>query len=117
MLAAGDEDDDANSLVEKVIAGVDDVDRDKERRNLYETEMNIDSYAVEPESESCLTDFPLKEYAHADEPIRSKEELNEHLVPINYYDNEDGFWDTYIKEKHHKQEEAGLITQRLFFKH
>ena len=79
--------------------------------------MNIDSYSVEPEVESCLTDFPIKPYAEADEARRSKEELNENLVPIDYYDNDDGFWDDYIKEKHQRMEEAGLITQRLFFKH
>jgi len=24
---------------------------------------------------------------------------NEHTVPINYYDNDDGFWDEYIRQK------------------
>ena len=42
---------------------------------------------------------------------------NEHLVPINYYDNDDGFWDDYIREKQERQYEAGMITCRRWFKH
>jgi len=43
-----------------------------------------------------MVDFPTKEYAKIDEVQAADEMANEHLVPINYYDNEDGFWDDYI---------------------
>ena len=39
------------------------------------------------------------------------------ILPINYYDNDDGFWDDYIKMKQRKLEEHNLITNRKFFKH
>ena len=86
-------------LIERMVHGMENLDRDKERRALYENEMSIDSYSVEPEAESCLTDFPLKQYASADEPILTPEQLNANLMPVDYYDNDDGFWDDYIKEK------------------
>jgi hypothetical protein len=38
-------------------------------------------------------------------------------MPVDYYDNDDGFWDDYIQEKQQKMQEAGFITQRKFFKH
>ena len=49
--------------------------------------------------QQCLTDFPVKEYADIDEIQGAHDMANEHLVPINYYDNDDGFWDEYIREK------------------
>jgi hypothetical protein len=67
LLADGADSEAKMTLLEKVVHGVDNVDRDNERRALYEKEMSIESYAVEPEIETCLTDFPLKEYAEADE--------------------------------------------------
>ena len=46
-----------------------------------------------------MVDFPTKEYAGVDEVKAAREKSNEHLVPINYYDNDDGFWDEYIAAK------------------
>ena len=117
LLADGADSEAKMSLLEKVVHGVENVDRDNERRALYEKEMSIESYAVEPEIETCLTDFPLKEYAGADEAPLTDEQINGNLMPVDYYDNDDGFWDDYIQEKQQKMQEAGFITQRKFFKH
>jgi len=117
LLADGADSEAKMTLLEKVVHGVDNVDRDNERRALYEKEMSIESYAVEPEIETCLTDFPLKEYAEADEAPLTDQQINGNLMPVDYYDNDDGFWDDYIEEKQQKMQEAGFITQRKFFKH
>lgn len=92
------------------MSGVENADREKERQALYDTEMNIEDYKMEADVESCMTDFYRKPYATIDESPVSKEEANENLVPINYYDNDDGFWDKYIEEKQGKWEEAGFLT-------
>ena len=98
LLASGldGEEEDAQSLIDQVMSGVENADREKERRALYDTEMNIEDHKMEAEVESCMTDFYRKPYAGADEPRVSKEEANEHLIPLNYYDNDDGFWDDHI---------------------
>ena len=99
------------------MSGVEGEARAKERSALYEQEMSIDDYKVEAEVETCMTDFHRKPYGGVDEYPVSIEERNEHLVPIDYYDNDDGFWDDYIKEKQHRSEKAGFLTHRRFFKH
>ena len=38
-------------------------------------------------------------------------------LPINYYDNDDGFWDDYILEKQGRWEQAGMIVNRRDFIH
>lgn len=37
--------------------------------------------------------------------------------PVNYWDNDDGFWDEYISDKHRKMEANDYIVNRKFFKH
>lgn len=36
---------------------------------------------------------------------------------VNYYDNDDGFWDEYLEYRHDRMESAGMIVNRKFFKH
>jgi hypothetical protein len=75
--------------------GLDDAAREKERKEINESEINIDNYEAEPEFEKILTDFyipphPSPYERHGDPgPV----------VPLNFYDNEDGFWDSYIQMK------------------
>lgn len=39
-------------------------------------------------------------------------------LPVDYYDNDDGFWDTYIKEKYEKYaKDIPIRASRQFFKH
>ena len=93
------------------------MDLDEERSQIFDKELSITDYELDPESQTCLTDFPLKPYAGLDDIEAADDIANEHLVPINYYDNEDGFWDNYIKEKQERQLQAGFITNRRYFKH
>lgn len=63
-----------------------------------------------------LEDFPVKPYA---DPYDIKDPGYQ-AYPINYYDNDDGFWDEYLKQKHKKYEKYAwekMIVGRPFFKH
>jgi hypothetical protein len=54
---------------------------------------------VEPEMEKVMTDFYVKPYHNVQEdPLRTgaKKSL---ITPLNYYDNDDGFWNEYIVRK------------------
>ena len=64
-----------------------------------------------------MVDFPTKPYADIDEIEAADDIANSNLVPINYYDNEDGFWDEWIASKQQKQVDAGFLTARRWFKH
>lgn len=39
------------------------------------------------------------------------------LLPLNYYDNDDGYWDEYIAEKEARWGKQPLITNRVWLKH
>ena len=84
-------------------------------------EMNINEYRVEPATNKCMTDFHTFVQPGLDDVISEVAgEIPYHPpadLPINYYDNDDGFWDDYIKEKQLRGEEAGYLTKRLYFKH
>jgi hypothetical protein len=76
-------------------------------------EMNITEYTVEPEMEKVLTDFYVKPYPDVREVLEDPHPI----IPLHYYDNDDGFWDEYIKEKHDRWGQHDMITNRRFFKH
>ena len=67
---------------------------------------------MEPELEKVLTDFEIKPYPD----IMSREDPGP-PIPIDFYDNDDGFWDKYIQRKKERMSEHPLIVNRLFFKH
>lgn len=92
-------------------------DRDSERRQIYDEEMTITQYELDPEVQTCMVDFPVKPYADIDDVEGANEVANSNLVPINYYDNDDGFWDDYIENKRQTRVEAGFLTNRKWFKH
>ena len=84
-------------------------------------EMNINEYKVEPATNKCMTDFHTFVHPQVDDVVSEVAGEIPYVpaadLPINYYDNDDGFWDDYIKEKHLRGEEAGYLTKRLYFKH
>ena len=81
------------------MAGINSADTNKERQELYDTELNIEEYKMDTEAQTCMTDFYRKPYVEADDKRISEEEKNEGEVPIDFYDNDDGFWDNYIEDK------------------
>lgn len=97
-----DDDDDEDSrvsMVQKLLATLEPEDRKKERAKILETEMNISEFQVEPEVESCMTDFYRKPYAEIHE-VEGEPKEGLFVQPVNYYDNDDGFWTEYIEHKH-----------------
>lgn len=58
--------------------------------------MNITEFTVEPEMEKVMTDFYLKPYPD----VHDVEEVADPILPLDFYDNDDGFWDEYIAFKH-----------------
>lgn len=74
--------------------------------------MSIDDFKVEPATQQCLTD--VFTFDHPTPATVDAAESGErpfslpHDPPINFYDNDDGFWDNHIREKHLRGEESGL---------
>jgi len=110
-------DDDTDEKVDKSIHDAD--KRDAERREIYHGEGSIKDFEVEPEIETCMTDFYQKPYAGKDDygyQVKLENE-NDRIIPINFYDNDDGFWNSFIDEKMQRWDEHDVLTKRSFFKH
>lgn len=110
------------SPMEAALQVLDDDYRMQQIQEIQINDMNIDEYQVEPATTQCLTDFPVLENpeiheveAHVSTNFFRGVEASE--LPINYYDNDDGFWDDYIKYKQQRWEDAGMITNRKYFFH
>ena len=120
LMGGGIDDDEAaaqGNMLEKVMHEVNKKDRDSERRQIYDEEMTINEYELDPEVQTCMVDFPVKPYADIDDVQAADDVANSHTVPINFYDNDDGFWDDYIENKRQVQVQAGFLTNRKWFKH
>jgi hypothetical protein len=84
--------------------------------------MNIEEFKVQPATNLCMTDFATYNELGIDDVTAEKcgevkfgvkpEEL-----PLNYYDNDDGYYDNYIRYKQTRAEEAGFLTRRQSFMH
>lgn len=105
------------SLADQAMKKLANLDREQIRREIYDKEGNISQYELDPEVQQCMVDFPQKPYADLDDVEAKDDVANEHVVPINFYDNDDGFWDEYIADKEKRQVEAGYLTNRRWFKH
>lgn len=84
--------------------------------------MNIEEYQVQPATMQCLTDYPTFDYMGADDveayTVGDRVHgLPPEELPLNYYDNEDGFWDDYIEMKQQRYSNQHMITRRPFFRH
>lgn len=76
----------------------------EDMRKAAENELNIDQYQVQPAQNQCMTDFELL-HDQGPKDICARVSGNRIFgveakqLPLDYYDNEDGFWDDYIAEK------------------
>ena len=68
---------------------------------------------VDEEVDQVLHDFVIKQYAGPEEIQHEWEGA----PPLYYYDNDDGFWDSYKRYKQDRWEQNSMITKRPFFKH
>lgn len=69
-----------------------------------------------------MTDFFEFDHAGPDDiPAYSQGDKNFGVpaeeLPLNYYDNDDGYWDDYISRKMKRHQDAGMITNRMYFIH
>ena len=111
-----DEDDELQrqrNAMERFASGLDEDSREKEAAQIMESELSITEYQVEPEMEKVMTDFYVKPY---DDP-RNQVETPYRLQPLNYYDNDDGFWTEYIQHKQDRWARNPMIVNRPFLKH
>ena len=90
--------------------------RQAERFKIIYQEQSISEFQVEPEVENVQTDFYRPEYATIDETEGCAVEAA-FVQPVDYWDNDDGFWDDYLADRHTRMEQSGLIFNRKFFKH
>lgn len=99
--------------MEKFANGLDTESREREQKQIMEQEQNISVFTVEPEMERVLTDFYVKPYPSpfdkADEPGP--------ILPLDFYDNDDGFWTDYIQQKQTRWAQNEMIVNRKFLKH
>lgn len=94
----------------------------EDMRRAADEEMNINEYRVEPATNQCMTDFFEFDHPGLDDVQayvcgETEYGVPPEELPLNYYDNDDGFWDTYIKEKQDRGERAGMVTNRMYFIH
>ena len=102
LLMGGLDDDESPenmSTMQKVMKEMEGKSLEDDRREIYDNELTTNEFELDPETQTCMVDFPTKPYATVDEVQAADEMANENLVPINYYDNDDGFWDDYIDMK------------------
>ena len=79
LLSKGmDEENAKHNPLAKMLEGLNRDERSKERSKYTLDELNVSEFQVEPQSESCLTDFPLKPYADVDEIHAQRHIDNEH---------------------------------------
>jgi hypothetical protein len=110
------EEDEKATVAERMLSQIEEDHRDKEREELYLRELNVSSFQVEPEIETCMTDFYRKPYADIDDVQAEAAEVG-HEQPVNYYDNDDGFWDEFISFKRTRWEASPMLVNRKFIKH
>ena len=96
--------------------------RYEDMRVAAEQEFNIEEYKVQPVTNQCMTDFFTFSHPQIDDIEvevcgQTKYGVKPEEVPLNYYDNDDGYWDNYIRYKHTRAEQAGMITKRMYFIH
>lgn len=102
LLMGGLDDDESPenmSTMQKVMKEMEGKSLEDDRREIYDNELTTNEFELDPETQTCMVDFPTKPYATVDEVQAADEMANENLVPINYYDNDDGFWDDYLEAK------------------
>ena len=105
------------TIADRMFASLDDDDkREKERRVILDKEQNIAAFNIEPEAETCQVDFYCKPYAEVHD-IEAEPRECEHVQMVDYWDNEDGFWNEYLQERQQRMESSGFIVNRKFFKH
>lgn len=117
-----DEDEDEDSPMVQALKMQSREGRMEDMRAVADKEMSINEYQVQPATNQCMTDFFLHDHMGPDDiEAHVAGDVNHGVpaeeLPLNYYDNDDGFWDDYIQQKHEQWDKQGLLTNRKFFVH
>ena len=90
---------DVGLMIEKLVGGLGYEQRMKERERILGSEQNIDKYQFEAATEEVMVDFPQLPYASVEETQAADAVKHDPVIPCNFYDNDDGFWNEYIDYK------------------
>lgn len=80
----------------------------------YDEEEAIAEFQVDDGGQEGLTDFLIKPYIKAHEYEQEAEDM---IYPLDFYDNDDGYWDEFIAEKKQTYNDIPMLTKRYFLKH
>jgi len=80
------------SAMEKFALGMDDEMRERELKAVLDSDINFEEKEQEVESNDMLEDF----YIVPDTLPHESIETPEPVIPLMFYDNDDGFWNEYI---------------------
>lgn len=72
--------------------------REKERLAIMYEEQTVTEFTVDAEVETVMTDFYQKPYAEVTD-VDGQPAQTRYAQAVNYYDNDDGFWDDYLDYK------------------
>lgn len=88
-------------------------ERDREfQEAMKDEEAQITSTQGDHDADGVLTDFYIKPY----KGLHDVEEEDEAILPMFYFDNDDGFWDSYIEKRVKKWEEHPMLVNRQYIK-
>lgn len=116
----GEEDEEDFSPMQEALKMMDQEHRLDDMRAIADKDMNIESFKVQPATNQCLADFPTMRNPTIDDvqaELSGEHGILPSELPLNYYDNDDGFWDNYIDDKRTRGDQAGFIVRRPFFTH
>jgi hypothetical protein len=98
--------------MEKFATGQEEDERDREFFEAMKEEKTVENVQGDAEADAVLTDFYIKPYREIDDAY----EENDVLLPLYFYDNDDGFWTKHIENKMNKWQENPMITNRKHIK-
>ena len=75
-------------------------------------EQTVENVQGDTEADAVLTDFYVKPYRN----LYDVEQSDDPIIPLFYFDNDDGFWDKHIQTKFKKWQEHDMIVHRRFIK-
>lgn len=87
----------------------------KEEESKNEEMEKLAAYELEKDTgQNALKDFEINSYPDF---YGSKQDPEDFKYPVNFYDNDDGFWDEYIEKKNQRYDDIPFLTRRWFLKH
>lgn len=98
--------------MERFASGLEEDERDREFMDAMKEEQTVENVQGDVEADSVLTDFYVKPYKN----LYDVEEADDPILPLFYFDNDDGFWDKHIQTKFQKWQEHDMIVNRRFIK-